>query len=119
MSCLKNRQLLKKQAKVLADNLADSTFWGLADNLADGWRIKRQISGNPVTMRVPAWSPLADRLADSWRGIIRQSATPFRVADDGGCWAWPMTCLWITLSGLGCRNYHNDVATEWLFGKVA
>ena len=93
MICLKNRQfpkLLKKEAKTLADKLADSVFTTLADKLADAWRIKTEKPKNPITMRVCRGFVLADRLADSWRGIIRQSATPFRVADDGGCWAWPI-----------------------------
>jgi hypothetical protein len=79
-------ELLKKEAKVLADRLADSCFWGLADKLADSWRIDSQIHENPVTMLVPKGYVLADRLADMWRWPIRQSATPFRVADRGGRW---------------------------------
>jgi hypothetical protein len=77
-------KLLKKWAKVLADRLADSTFWGLADKLADSWRIKTPTLENPVTMRVCGVVLVADKLADIWRGPIRQSATPFRVADRGG-----------------------------------
>jgi len=79
-------QLLKKEAISLADNLADSVFTTLADNLADAWRIKDKKQENPITMRVCRGFVLADRLADKWRLPIRQSATPFRVADRGGRW---------------------------------
>jgi hypothetical protein len=94
MSCLKNKQLLKKEAKVLADKLADSVFTTLADTLADGWRIESKKPENPITMRVYRGFLLADRLADVWRGIIRQSATHLRVAD-----VWRMLGLADTFCG--------------------
>lgn len=81
--------LLKKEAKVLADKLADSIFTTLADRLADSWRIDWRIGKNPMVTTTYSNHWLADKLADNWRGAIRQSATPFRVADRGGCWRIP------------------------------